>query len=510
MRRLNRRSRTGGAWGMVCVAFLIASCSAGGAEPTPAGGTAPLGPADVRLAEFYQQQPAWAACDGGFECASVRVPLSYEDPTRDALELSIIKLPASDAAGRIGSLLLNPGGPGGSGIDYTKAADQVVSKDVRARYDIVGFDPRGVGTSDPIGCLTAEQTDRMMSMLGPPTSETSADAVAAQARSFGEDCQRRSPRLTANVGTVPAAKDMDILRAAVGDPKLNYVGRSYGSFLGVTYAGLFPNNVGRFVFDGAMPPTLTQAELARGQAGGFELALGRFVRDCARHSGCPLAHNPAEALTKIGGWLDEVAKQPMRSGDRELTRPLAEAALLGPMYDPAQGWPQLREALARAFRGDASGMLTLADEFVGRDAEGRYRDNSIDALYAVNCLDRADRADAVATAALAEQWAHEAPIFGAYFAWGNLPCATWPTPATDAPHQITATGSGPIMVVGTRYDPATPYAWAVSMERDLSNAALVTREGDGHTGYRRGSSCVDAAVDRFLLSGVLPQAETRC
>lgn len=477
---------------------------------TPPSGPARLGTADVRLAEFYQQQPSWAACDGGFECASVRVPLSYEDPGRDAFELSMIKRPAADTASRIGSLLLNPGGPGGSGIEYTRAADQVVSKEVRARYDIVGFDPRGVGTSDPIACLTAEQTDRMMSTLGEPTAGTNADVVAAQARSFGEDCQRRSPRLTANVGTVSAAKDMDIIRAAVGDPKLNYVGRSYGSFLGVTYAGLFPGNVGRFVFDGAMAPTLSQADLARGQAAGFELALGRFAQDCPRHRDCPLPPNPTEAVTRIQHLLSDVAKAPMRSGDRELTRPLADAALLGPMYDPSEGWPQLREALAGALRGDASGMLTLVDEFVGRDAEGHYRDNSIDALYAVNCLDRTDRADAAETAVLAEEWAHQAPVFGAYFAWGNLPCDTWPAAATDEPHRIAAPGSGPIMVVGTKYDPATPYEWAVSMERDLANAALVSWDADGHTGYRRGSSCVDAAVDRFLLSGVLPSGQTHC
>lgn len=507
---MRRRRSVAALAGALCLVALAAGCAKGQSEPNPSDTPAPLGAADARLDKFYRQHLSWAACDDGFECAKALVPLDYQDPSGDDLELSMIKRGAVDGEHRIGSLVLNPGGPGGSGIDYTRAADQVVGDSVRTRFDIVGFDPRGVGTSDPIVCLSADQTDRMLSVLGAPTATVDAQAVAARARSFGENCARRSPQLTPNVGTVPAAKDLDIIRAVLGEAKLNYVGRSYGSFLGVTYAGLFPGNVGRFVFDGAMAPTLTQADLARGQAEGFELALGRFVGDCPRHTDCPLPAKPARALSKIRAWLGGLAQAPMKSGGRELTQPAALAALLGPMYDPASGWPQLRDSLTRAFAGEAAGMLNLADEFAGRDGDGRYRNNAIDALYAVNCLDRSDRADVATTATLAEQWTATSPTFGAYFAWGNLPCATWPAPATDQPHPISAAGSGPIMVVGTKYDPATPYQWAVSMERDLSNAALVSWDGDGHTGYRRGSSCVDAAVDRFLLSGVLPPAETRC
>jgi len=493
------------------VAFVAASCAASPASqhvsPPP---SASIGSLDPALASFYTQRLAWKPCGDGFDCATVQVPLSYQNPGAASIDLAMIKLAASDPGARIGSLFVNPGGPGGSGVDYARAASDVVGEGLRARYDVVGFDPRGVGQSSPIRCLSGPQTDRMMATLGAPDAANTSDAVANEARSFGADCLRKSPSLTPNIGTVPAAQDLDILRAVVGDPKLNYVGRSYGTFLGVTYAGLFPTNVGRFVLDGAIDSKLTLAQLARGQADGFQLALSRFIGDCPRHADCPLPRQPGKAIATIHAWLDRVANQPLRVGGRALTKPLALTAILGSFYLPVEGWPRLRSALGAAFASDAGPMFEIVDDFTGRESDGKYGGNEIDTLYAVNCLDHDDRADLATTKALAAQWSVKAPTFGAYFAWGNLPCSTWPTPATDAPHEITAADSGPILVVGTKYDPATPYAWAESMAKSLANAALLSWDGDGHTAYRRGSACVDRVVDAFLLSGQLPVSGGWC
>lgn len=464
----------------------------------------------AELARFYSQEVAWEDCGGTYRCTSVQVPLSYSDPDGEVIELQVIKRPADDPDQRIGSLLINPGGPGGSGIDYARAGRGAVSEAVLKRYDLVGFDPRGVGRSDPIECLSDRQKDRYVDAnLDPETPEEAAEVIAISTQ-FGPRCQRRSPELLTEISTAAAARDMDILREVVGDEKLTYLGKSYGTALGTSYAEQFPGRVGRLVLDGAIDPTLSNTELSRGQAVAFDKALVRFAEWCVDESSCPLGDDPAAGVQRIADLLEDLEDQPMKAmPGRPLTSGQATTAVVGGLYS-VDGWEGLVFALQDAFDGDGFALQAMSDWFVERGPSGRYLSNGTDALLAVNCIDRPDRLDPEATADLAQEWSQDAPVFGKVLAWGNLPCYYWPVPAVDAPHEVTVPGAPPIVVVGTVHDPATPYEWAVALADQLEQGVLVAYDGDGHTAYLSGSECVDRAVDAYLLDGVVPPDGIRC
>jgi len=465
----------------------------------------------VSLGQFYQQPLTWRGCGDGFQCTKVKVPLDYSAPTGRSIEISVNRLRAKNQSNRIGALFVNPGGPGGSGLDYARAAEGVLSPAVIGRYDVIGFDPRGVGQSSPIDCLNDKQTDEFVSVEGTPVTAEQAKEVVDVSKLMGQTCEQNSPQLTRFIGTIAAAKDIDIIRGAIGEPSLNLLGKSYGTFLGLTYAKLFPQKVNRFVLDGVIDPTLTNDELAQGQADGFQLALGRFIANCAKHKDCPLPAGQAAGLNKINSWLEELGRKPIPAQPgRPLTRALAVNGIIGSMYEQRDGWPALRFALESGFSGDGEPMLQIVDSFLGRTDKGKYLDNSVDALYAVNCLDRPDRASAAQTAVLAKDWTKSAPTFGGDLAWGNLPCHDWPAPATDVPGAITAVGAQPILLVGTTNDPATPYKWAVAVSGQVENNSLITWNGDGHTAYHRGSLCVDSHIDAYLLAGTMPPKQTTC
>jgi pimeloyl-ACP methyl ester carboxylesterase len=468
---------------------------------------------DPALASFYGQKLRWTSCGGGFECTELTVPVDYAAPTGDTIKISVLRLKASDQAHKIGSLLLNPGGPGGSGTEFGRAARSVVDASVRAKYDIVGFDPRGVGGSAPIACLDDKQLDAFISADGTPDTPGEVTQSEQLSQEFADACKAKSPQLYAHISTEEAVRDIDILRAALGDPKLNWLGFSYGTLLGATYADLFPTNVGRMVLDGALDPSLTNVELIHGQAKGFEVALHRFVQDCAKQSDCPLPRGEQAAVDRVAQFLNDLDAKPLKTNDpkRPLTQALAQNAIASYLYFPSYGdWDALRFGLQSAFDGDGSVLLSMLDERLSRNEAGHYTDNSTAALYAVSALDRPDRPDATESAALAAQWAKEAPVFGAFTAWGILPYHYWSAPATGKPHEIHAPGSPPILVVGTTYDPATPYPWAQALAKQLSKGVLLTRVGDGHTGYGKGSTCTDQAVDRYLTTGTPPPAGTVC
>ena len=462
------------------------------------------------LSRFYEQEVDWRNC-GPADCATIVAPLDYSDPDGPTIELGITRVKAN--GDRIGSLFVNPGGPGGSAIGYAKSADYIVSGAVRDAYDIVGLDPRGVGTSAPVECLTDGQLDEFGAVDGTPDSAAEEQAIIDLAAVVEEGCARDSDPQYAHVSTADSARDLDLARALVGDDTFTYLGKSYGTMLGATYAELFPDRVGRMVLDGVLPASLDLVEVTRGQAEEFELILRDFVRDCQTHDDCPLTGGVDAGVAQLQEWFAGLDANPLpgRGGEtRELNEALAAYAVLANLYFPSYDYPRLRSALAAAMlQGDPTEMFGLLDSRISRGPDGRYLDNSTEAFYAITCLDRPYDGGVEEVRALAEEWKATAPTFGPSLAWGLLACADWPATGEQVTSTVAA-GSNPILVLSTRLDPATPYEWGVLLADELENGHLVTYDGVGHTAYLEGSGCVDDAVDAYLLRGEVPEEGLEC
>ncbi|MGX5213719.1 alpha/beta hydrolase [Streptomyces violaceus] len=508
---------------LATAALLVSACSSG--SPTTSAASAAAKPAALAalpksvpaaLTSYYAQKPAWRGCGvPGFECATVKAPLDYARPTAGDVRLAVARKKATGK--RLGSLLVNPGGPGGSAIGYMESYAGIgYPAEVRARYDMVAVDPRGVARSEPVECLDGPDMDTYTQTDITPDDRKEDDGLVAAYRTFAEGCGADAPRLLRHVSTVEAARDMDIVRAALGDKKLNYVGASYGTFLGATYAGLFPDRAGRLVLDGAMDPSLPARRLNLEQTAGFDTAFRSFARDCVRQTDCPLGGagtSPERVGKNLKAFFEEVDARSIPTGDpdgRRLTESLATTGVIAAMYDEG-AWPQLREALTSAMKeDDGAGLLVLSDGYYERDADGAYS-NLMFANAAVNCLDLPpsfDTPDQVRRAL--PDFEKASPVFGEGLAWASLNCAYWPVHATGEPRRIEAKGAAPIVVVGTTRDPATPYRWAQALAGQLSSARLLTYEGDGHTAYGRGSACIDRAINAYLLRGTPPQDGKRC
>ena len=501
--------------------LVLAACTGTSATPSTApSATLPSTPSaapsvtaapQVALARFYAQRPTWRGCGSGFFCTTITVPLNYAAPAAGSISLNLIKLPARDPAHRIGSLLINPGGPGASGITFARDAVQSFTSRVRNVYDIVGFDPRGVASSTPMVCLTNAQQDAFIAANQDPTTPDQEQALVNLVRGFAQSCEKHSARILPFMSTADQARDMDIIRAVVGDSTLHYYGASYGTFLGATYAQLFPSRVGRLVLDGAIDPTLGPEALTAGQLGGFEVALSAFLRDCLHQSSCPVGPSVADARRQISQLIQQSASHPLSSSSgRKVTQSLVILGLLSPLYNKQYGWPDLRDALGGALNGDGTGLLQLADLYTDRNPNGTYASNENEALLAVTCLDRPDHSTVAQLRAFAASLAKISPLFGPYFAWGNIACTVWPVKSNAVPAPIRAVGAAPILVVGTTRDPATPYQWAVNLAKQLSSGRLLSRNGDGHTAYTTGDSCIDSAVDAYLTAGTLPPLGKLC
>ncbi|MEU6811045.1 alpha/beta hydrolase [Streptomyces sp. NPDC046831] len=519
-----RSARTGGVL-LAAVALLVSACSTGStaSDHTTAAAAEAVLAALPRatpsgLSRYYEQKLTWRGCGvPGFECATLKAPLDYADPAADEVELAVARKKATAPGRRLGSLLVNPGGPGGSAIGYLQQYAGVgYPAEVRARYDMVAIDPRGVARSEPVKCLTDRAMDRYSQTDITPDDPKEITTLVSAYRRFAEGCGADAPKLLRHVSTAEAARDMDILRAALGDRRLNYVGASYGTFLGATYAGLYPDRVGRIVLDGAMDPSLSSRRMNLDQTAGFETAFQSFARDCVRHGDCPLGGKgttPAQVGTRLQQFFRKLDAHPVPTGDadgRRLTESLAITGVIAAMYDQA-AWPQLRQALTAAMRkNNGAGLLILSDSYYERDAEGHYS-NLMFANAAVNCLDLPPAfTGPEQTEQALPAFRKASPVFGEGLAWASLNCAYWPVRPTGAPHRITARGAAPIVVVGTTRDPATPYRWAQSLSDQLSSARLLTYVGDGHTAYGRGSKCIDSAINGYLLRGTPPAQGKRC
>jgi len=500
---------------LVAAAVLAAACSSGGAPAaeredtsTPAA-DATVG-VEAGLEQFYEQRVVWEPCDGDFQCTVLRVPLDYEQPAGEVIDIAVLRAPATEGD-RLGSLVVNPGGPGGSGLDYARAARAVVSGAVQDRYDVVGFDPRGVGESTPIDCLSDDELDDFLAADASPDDETEIAEIQAQSLALATGCAELSGELLPHVSSADVARDLDVLRAVLGDEQLTYLGKSYGTFIGATYAELFPERVGRMVLDGALDPSLPGEEVALGQAEGFERALRAYLEVCLAEE-CPLGRTLGEAQVTLDNLLAVIDAQPLPTDDdnRPLTQSLALLGIAMPLYlTPEQGYPALTAALAEALAGDGSGLLTLADLYLDRGADG-FNTNQNEAIYAVNCLDRPEAATLQEIQDAEDRFADVSPLFGPYLAWSGLPCTTWPVESAATPGPLTAEGAAPILVVGTTGDPATPYEWAVSLADQLTSGVLLTYEGFVHTAYGKGADCVDDTVDRYLIEGEPPEDGLVC
>ncbi|MER6313426.1 alpha/beta hydrolase [Streptomyces sp. NPDC001581] len=514
--------------------LLLSGCTSGGLEApraAPGGSDAPhaaesagaesgtpsarLSPDAAALRPYYEQKLTWRECGvPGFQCSTMKAPLDYANPrSGQDIDIAVARRVATGPGKRLGSLVVNPGGPGGSGIGYLQAYAGIgYPAPVRARYDMVSFDPRGVDRSSPVECLTGPAMDAYTQVDQTPDDPAERAELVAAFKKFAAGCQERSQRVLPHVSTVEAARDMDLLRAVLGDKKLTYVGASYGTLLGATYADLFPDRVGRMVLDGAMDPTRSAIDLNRDQTAGFETAFTSFAKDCAKQPDCPLGKGDPDAVAaRLKEFFRKVDAQPVPSGDadRPLGEALATTGVIAALYDES-AWPQLREALTSAMNGDGSGLLSLADSYYERDADGKYA-NLMFANAAVNCLDQPPAfKDPAAVDAALPSFEKASPVFGAGLAWASLNCGYWPVAATGKAEKLTAKGASPIVVVGTTRDPATPYKWARALAGQLDSGTLLTYDGDGHTAYGRGSDCIDTAINRYLLDGKAPADGKKC
>jgi pimeloyl-ACP methyl ester carboxylesterase len=500
---------------LATVGLLVSGCTAGGPSagerdaPGAAGRAAP----SPALKPYYSQKLDWRECGvPGFECATMKAPLDYAKPEGGSIKLAVSRIKATGPGKRLGSLLVNPGGPGGSAVGYLQAYAGIgYPAPVRARYDMVAVDPRGVARSEPVECLTGPEMDAYTQVDQTPDDTAEARKLEQAYKDFAAGCEELSGKVLPHVSTTEAARDMDVLRAILGDEKLNYVGASYGTFLGATYAELFPGRTGRLVLDGAMDPALPARELNRDQTAGFETAFKAFAADCVKKADCPLGRTSvADATKRLKDFFAKLDASPVPTGeDRPLGESLATTGVIAAMYDDG-AWPQLRSALTAAQDGDGAPLLAMADSYYEREADGSYA-NLMFANAAVNCLDLPaafDGAEEVRTAL--PEFEKASPVFGRGFAWASLNCGFWPAQATGKAHAIEAEGAAPIVVVGTTRDPATPYKWAQSLAGQLSSGRLLTYDGDGHTAYGRGSDCVDTAINTYLLEGRAPKDGKRC
>jgi pimeloyl-ACP methyl ester carboxylesterase len=498
---------------VLVLVVLLAGCVAPknqAAGPVP--GTTPDAPtAEVTgdLARFYGQQLEWTACEQG-ECATAQVPLDYADPAGPSIGIALARAKATGGE-PVGSLLLNRGGPGASGVDFVSQVAGMVSADITRQFDLVGFDPRGVQRSSPVECVDGPGLDRLIAYDPDYSTDAGIQDVIDLYGELGAACLQNTGAALGHVDTVSAARDLDVLRAVLGDETLSYLGFSYGTALGATYAELFPEKVGRLVLDGALPPDLTSAEASEGQAVGFENALRAYVADCQAGPRCPLDGSVDDGLAQITELFERAEANPLPTGtDRELTRSLAFYGIALPLYAQSY-WPLLTQALTAAIdANDGSVLLQLADQYSDRKADGTYSTNSLVAFYAINCADGRDSAEFDTMRAEAAQIEEAAPTVGYFFGYGGTVCAQWPVPEVGGLDSYAAEGAAPILVVGTTNDPATPYRWAEQLADTLSSAVLLTYEGEGHTAYGSSNDCIADTVDAYLLTGAVPEDGTRC
>ena len=483
-----------------------------GKKDAPALFVNPGGPggAVVSALPYYAGQGIGEAVVNAYDIVALD-PRGVGDST---LALAIHRSGKKDAP----ALFVNPGGPGGavvSALPYY--AGQGIGEAVVNAYDIVALDPRGVGDSTPVFCMTDEEKDKYNA--GSETEGTDADSpqsaiaeVQEDSREFAQGCRDHSGAIFEHIDTVSAARDFDMVRSILGQDKLNLLGYSYGTFLGATYAGLYPAQVGRFVLDGALDPSLSVDEVSSMQMRGLDASLQQWITDCATQASCPMGRTKDEGIANVRSFLESLEASPLPTNDpdRPLTEGLAVTAMIGAMYN-TQWWPELTNAYSDATRrSDGTAMLEIADLMNSRNPDGTYADNSTDAINAINNLDYKPAGTDAEWIARADALKSELSILDRYVGYPSAGLSAWPTEHAER-EPIHATGAAPILVIGTTHDPATPYPMAEALASQLDSGVLITVEGWNHTAYRRGANqCVVRAVEDYLVKGTVPTDGLTC
>ena len=446
-------------------------------------------PKNWTLKEFQNQELKWQNCYGNFECSTLLVPVDYDKITTDVFHLKVIRFKATDQRQKLGALIVNPGGPGASAFDYAYNAENIVSAVIRQKYDIVGFDQRGVGQSDPIRCLTDKETDEMLA--GPMIADTPENQrkMIKNAKLFASKCKKAAGNKLTHLSTLESAKDMELLRLALNEPKVNYLGKSYGTYLGTLYASLYPTKVGKMILDGAIDPSISIQEQNLAQANGFELALNQF-----------LAENKFSKVM-ILDLFKKLRIEPLwTKTERKLNDSLAILGIASALYDDVTGWPKLARALNQALLGDGSLLLELSDEYSGRSQTGKYFSNENDIAPIISCLDWPNSFETVPNITTYQKFVTVAPIFGPFLAANGIFCKYLLPNVIHINSNLNIQVTSRVMIIGTTRDPATPNDWAVALYKKFHGSIFLTLEADGHTGQGRGFSCVDKKVDFYLLN----------
>jgi pimeloyl-ACP methyl ester carboxylesterase len=447
-----------------------------------------------------------------WQCATLKAPLDWAKPKGDTIGLALIRAKASGAeAERIGSLVFNFGGPGGSGVTTLPAFGSDYAK-LRTRYDLVSFDPRGVGQSSPVECLNDPQLDAYFAQDWTPDGSAERAALLENTKEFNAACEENSEKVLPYVGTTDAARDMDLMRQVLGDDMLHYFGISYGTELGGVYAHLFPKRVGRAVFDAVVDPTQTSEQGSLGQAEGFQLALDNFAEHCtSQPTDCPVGDTPQDVEKRIAKLLAGLDRKPVPGiGQRVLTQAAATSGITQALYSK-DFWEYLTEGLEQAYDGDGRILMLLSDSLNGRNENGEYS-NLAAANTAVNCADDKHRYSAADVERKLPEFRAASPLFGDSLAWSMVTCTDWAVAGSADHPDVSAHGSAPILVVGNTGDPATPYEGARKMVEALGAGVGVelTYKGQGHGAYGSNDKCVQDAVNGYLLTGRVPAARTVC
>jgi len=441
-----------------------------------------------------------------YQCSTLSVPLDYAKPDAKTIGIAVIRQAASDS--HAGSLIINPGGPGASGVEFVATSASIFSQ-LTQHYDLVSFDPRGVGASAPIRCVTSQQLDTFVNTNPVPSTPAERALLVRQARTMADGCAAKNGDYLSHVSTIDEARDMDVLRAALGDKALTYYGASYGTYLGAKYAQLFPTRIRAMVLDGALNPneSLSQGNLI--QAKGFQVDLDDFLAACVQSGSCPLGSTEADAHAGLEALKAQITAHPEKTVTGRVMGPgeFFEGLAAG-LYSP-DSWKDLWTVLGAVKQGNPAGLFLFADALTERHSDGSYS-NLIESNLAINCVDRPAPHKVSTYVRLAAKFAQQAPDFGAAIEYGSLPCAFWHVPPVEKTHPVSAPGAPPILVIGTTRDPATPYVWAQALARQLKSAVLLTYDGDGHTAYIRHDSCVDDVVKSYVEDLQTPAAGTKC